>query len=131
MNIYFDFEAIKNLALYYAKEHKVNYNIILRNPVDGKFGVGSTYEFVLDSYFDKERPNVVILHRTDDILKCEEGEYGDEHKRFLLRDHHLPIISTPVNDVRHATYRRTSAKVGRNDLCVCGSGKKYKKCCIV
>jgi uncharacterized protein len=25
--------------------------------------------------------------------------------------------------------RRTAAKVGRNDLCPCGSGKKYKKCC--
>ena len=24
---------------------------------------------------------------------------------------------------------RTGAKVGRNDLCPCGSGKKYKKCC--
>lgn len=24
---------------------------------------------------------------------------------------------------------RESAKVGRNDPCVCGSGKKYKKCC--
>jgi preprotein translocase subunit SecA len=24
---------------------------------------------------------------------------------------------------------RSSAKVGRNDLCPCGSGKKYKKCC--
>jgi uncharacterized protein YecA (UPF0149 family) len=23
-----------------------------------------------------------------------------------------------------------SNKVGRNDLCHCGSGKKYKKCCI-
>lgn len=25
--------------------------------------------------------------------------------------------------------QRTTAKVGRNDLCPCGSGKKYKKCC--
>jgi SEC-C motif-containing protein len=25
--------------------------------------------------------------------------------------------------------RRTAPKVGRNDPCVCGSGKKYKKCC--
>ncbi len=24
---------------------------------------------------------------------------------------------------------RTSIKIGRNDLCPCGSGKKYKKCC--
>ncbi len=27
------------------------------------------------------------------------------------------------------TQRRTSVKVGRNDPCPCGSGKKYKKCC--
>jgi uncharacterized protein len=27
--------------------------------------------------------------------------------------------------------RRTGTKVGRNELCPCGSGKKYKKCCGV
>lgn len=31
---------------------------------------------------------------------------------------------TPV-----ATHRRESPKVGRNDPCPCGSGKKYKQCC--
>ena len=25
--------------------------------------------------------------------------------------------------------QRTTAKVGRNDPCPCGSGKKYKNCC--
>lgn len=25
---------------------------------------------------------------------------------------------------------RTEAKIGRNDLCPCGSGKKYKRCCL-
>ncbi len=25
--------------------------------------------------------------------------------------------------------KRDSSKVGRNDLCPCGSGKKYKNCC--
>jgi uncharacterized protein YecA (UPF0149 family) len=25
--------------------------------------------------------------------------------------------------------RRTGEKIGRNDPCPCGSGKKYKKCC--
>jgi uncharacterized protein len=28
-----------------------------------------------------------------------------------------------------STYRRTTAKVGRNDPCPCGSGKKFKRCC--
>ena len=27
------------------------------------------------------------------------------------------------------TYKREKPKVGRNDPCPCGSGKKYKKCC--
>jgi len=26
--------------------------------------------------------------------------------------------------------RRAEAKVGRNDPCPCGSGKKYKQCCL-
>jgi SEC-C motif-containing protein len=29
----------------------------------------------------------------------------------------------------HTPYRREAPKVGRNDPCPCGSGKKYKKCC--
>ena len=29
----------------------------------------------------------------------------------------------------HFTFHRETPKVGRNDLCPCGSGKKYKKCC--
>lgn len=28
------------------------------------------------------------------------------------------------------TYIRAEPKVGRNDPCPCGSGKKYKKCCL-
>ena len=27
------------------------------------------------------------------------------------------------------TFRRAAPKVGRNDPCPCGSGKKFKKCC--
>ena len=34
----------------------------------------------------------------------------------------------PVKSV-NATVVRSSPKVGRNELCPCGSGKKYKKCC--
>jgi preprotein translocase subunit SecA len=27
-------------------------------------------------------------------------------------------------------FRREAPKLGRNDPCACGSGKKYKKCCL-
>ncbi|MEO9654308.1 SEC-C metal-binding domain-containing protein [Marinomonas sp.] len=28
-----------------------------------------------------------------------------------------------------ATIKRDQPKIGRNDPCICGNGKKYKKCC--
>jgi uncharacterized protein len=37
----------------------------------------------------------------------------------------------PAPDVptQHSSFAAPSSKVGRNDPCPCGSGKKYKKCC--
>ena len=32
--------------------------------------------------------------------------------------------------VRGETYRKPYERVGRNDPCPCGSGEKFKKCCI-
>lgn len=37
-------------------------------------------------------------------------------------------IESEVHDFLNLKRRR---KIGRNDLCPCGSGKKYKKCCLV
>jgi hypothetical protein len=39
----------------------------------------------------------------------------------------IPALPEPVPPVE--TFRRTGQKVGRNDPCPCGSGKKFKKCC--
>ncbi len=46
------------------------------------------------------------------VRRTEEGRGGDQ-------------------TVRRGTVRRAQPKVGRNDPCPCGSGKKYKKCCMV
>ena len=32
-------------------------------------------------------------------------------------------------EVKPRPFKRVTAKVGRNDPCPCGSGKKHKKCC--
>jgi len=34
-------------------------------------------------------------------------------------------------DIKKKPVHRPDDKVGRNDLCPCGSGKKYKKCCLL
>ena len=38
-------------------------------------------------------------------------------------------ISNPDEEEETASAKPSGAKVGRNDPCPCGSGKKYKKCC--
>jgi len=37
--------------------------------------------------------------------------------------------AVPERDTHQETVRRAAPKVGRNDPCPCGSGKKYKNCC--
>ena len=50
------------------------------------------------------------------------GDAGHVHGPDCAHDHvhdHGPIGET---------YRRETPKLGRNDPCFCGSGKKFKKC---
>ena len=35
-----------------------------------------------------------------------------------------------LDRAQQLTIRREKPKIGRNEICHCGSGKKYKKCCI-
>lgn len=65
-------------------------------------------------------------HEVSEFRKDEEGHWlfvGGEahtHKEGEGHQHHHPKVETVV---------RQEPKVGRNDPCPCGSGKKYKKCC--
>ena len=55
-----------------------------------------------------------------------------EHKRELSEEMEevLKDIPNPQPNTNLGTKFKNRKKVGRNDLCPCGSGKKYKKCCI-
>jgi preprotein translocase subunit SecA len=39
------------------------------------------------------------------------------------------VLSRGEEDAKTKPVKRDAQKVGRNDPCPCGSGKKYKKCC--
>jgi hypothetical protein len=49
-----------------------------------------------------------------------------------LRESPLAVVPERPDPVIHSgfTVRRAVARVGRNEPCPCGSGKKYKKCCM-
>lgn len=55
-------------------------------------------------------------------LKNEEDSLEDEAGDELIE---YDEMHPPEPGV---TYRRPSPKIGRNEPCPCGSGKKYKKC---
>jgi preprotein translocase subunit SecA len=40
----------------------------------------------------------------------------------------LPMMPPPPGDDPHGTFVRGERKIGRNEPCPCGSGKKYKNC---
>ena len=40
-----------------------------------------------------------------------------------------PSAPVPQKPSKQQTFQRSEAKVGRNETCPCGSGKKYKNCC--
>jgi hypothetical protein len=44
-------------------------------------------------------------------------------------DWHSPAFEEPASTIARPI-RNETARVGRNDPCPCGSGKKYKKCCL-
>ncbi len=51
----------------------------------------------------------------------------DKEVKKWMRKH--PEVLQGGQTVKVATVRNEGPKVGRNDPCPCGSGKKYKKCC--
>jgi hypothetical protein len=71
----------------------------------------------------------------------ELSEWMDESRRCELRRKHrcknlfgtpgIPDTSTAVDEDESPEPLTAAPKVGRNDPCPCGSGKKYKKCCLL
>ncbi len=58
------------------------------------------------------------------------GDQEQEHHeraRFARENGRWVFVEGRV--IGRDPYRRDEPKVGRNDPCACGSGKKYKKCC--
>ncbi|MDD4862074.1 MAG: preprotein translocase subunit SecA [Smithellaceae bacterium] len=60
------------------------------------------------------------------LVRIQKEEEVEEIRQKQKQDY---ILSRGEDTPANQTIRRESEKVGRNDPCPCGSGKKYKKCC--
>jgi len=58
-----------------------------------------------------------------------EGQKHEHHEVALFEREDGRWVYAGTADGRGKTVQRETPKIGRNDPCPCGSGKKYKKCC--
>ncbi len=66
------------------------------------------------------------MNEYNDYCEMEVSKIKEE---ALLRSRTMKRIRNPI--IPGGTYRREEPKVGRNTPCPCGSGRKYKKCCLL
>ena len=62
-------------------------------------------------------------------LRLTTSEASSQAFAELYNDLRRQLLKTDVPAL-HPAVLEPPAKVGRNDPCPCGSGKKYKKCCL-
>ena len=79
--------------------------------VEGGQSTDTQGNIIFGAYYEAEGKNHEHLEKS--FFEKEKGEW-----KFL-----------DAQSVQVGTFKRLEPKVGRNDACPCGSGKKYKKCC--
>jgi len=95
------------------------------------------YEMFLDTLDDIKRGTVRNLFRFRLLQEGEREEARPQTEQMVFKRGDMPELK-PQEMAMAAeaggtgpvqTVRREGRKIGRNEPCPCGSGKKYKKCC--
>ena len=89
------------------------------------------------AFHEKERVEVLIRKLKKGSPRGKKGaeflmldlDAEDERMYQNFENLFLPGGYPAERAVIQEPYIRKHAKIGRNDSCPCGSGKKYKKCC--
>jgi preprotein translocase subunit SecA len=86
-------------------------------------------ELIEEIKFDTVR----LLYNVKIITREEQEKQKEQDRQNVVRGQEVTNIlaSGPVKSAVQTLKTRTESakKIGRNDPCPCGSGKKYKKCC--
>jgi preprotein translocase subunit SecA len=77
--------------------------------------------------------NLIKVEITEYLFKIQAGKIEetaqktDGHRPRYIEHHGGGLAGN--GDGKSAPVRREGRKIGRNESCPCGSGKKYKRCC--
>ncbi len=87
----------------------------------------------LQDFIRKLQSEKNLIYLKDSLLKtynrleqeCSGGYYYEKYPQEKVK-----MQGNVISDGLDQPYVRGSRKIGRNDPCPCGSGKKYKNCCM-
>jgi preprotein translocase subunit SecA len=88
---------------------------------------------MLDSIEDRVTDIIFKVHleagaRTRSVWNVRETIHN-EVGQFAMAEQQRAAAQAPQGEQKVKQIKLDQPKVGRNDPCPCGSGKKYKKCC--
>ena len=69
------------------------------------------------------------LQEAPPVAQAPTTEFEFTHEEFTGLAGEAPPPERPAETAPAQPYRREGRKIGRNEPCPCGSGKKYKHCC--
>jgi preprotein translocase subunit SecA len=79
------------------------------------------YELFLDMIERVKEQTVANLYRIQLAREADQAQLAAREER--------PVFFSHGGDESPEPKKREAKKVGRNEPCPCGSGKKYKRCC--
>jgi preprotein translocase subunit SecA len=91
------------------------------------------FEEMLDTIEDRVTDIIFKVHleagaRARNVWNVSQTSH-DEVQQFAMAEQQRAAAQAPQGEVKVKQIKLDQPKVGRNDPCPCGSGKKYKKCC--
>lgn len=82
------------------------------------------YDHITSTWHGYKNPEEHGIDEIDDAF----GDFDEFPQNEGIWDETVPL--KPRVSAMADSYQRNSPKIGRNEPCPCGSGKKYKKCCM-
>lgn len=133
-------DQFKSLKTLYERRNKVIHRYIISEiTTDQVLQIANEYQGLIEII------SAIVYKLEEQQIKSGVGITVDgpdmlpnDHKMMIQEmaneKHAHPILAKNLNATSADIYKFANNlkkdKVGRNDLCHCGSGKKYKKCCL-
>ena len=91
------------------------------------------FDEMLDTIEDRVTDIIFKVHleagaRARSVWNVSQTKH-DEVDQFAMSEQQRAAAQAPQGEVKVKQIKLETPKVGRNEPCPCGSGKKYKKCC--